>query len=59
MPIAACKTLQIDCRHLPERASNPSRGRMWGARMYRGPAELRSKLSMLYSEVPIYRPFLL
>jgi peptidoglycan/xylan/chitin deacetylase (PgdA/CDA1 family) len=58
-PLRGCDFLHVDCRYFGDRSVNLSRGRMWGTRMFRGPVELRNKLSMLYSEVPIYHPFLL
>lgn len=59
MKLLGCDFLYVDCRYLGDRPVSLPRGDMWGARMYRGPAELRNKLSMLYSEEPIYQPFLL
>lgn len=58
-PLASCAILNVDSRYFGDRPVNLPRGDMWGARMFHGPIELRSKLSMLYSEVPIYHPFLL
>src|ERR1039458_3522576 len=42
MPLLGCDFLYVDCRYFGDRSVNLQRGRMWGARMYRGPAELRN-----------------
>jgi peptidoglycan/xylan/chitin deacetylase (PgdA/CDA1 family) len=57
--LAKCQSLFVDCRYLNGLEHSLHRTDMWGARMFRGPDELKDKLSMLYSEVPLYRPFLL